>query len=110
MFLSSLVKLSYTITHDGLTFSSKKKKFCATSISVRVASLRPHTADPSFFRFKADSAQVDKSCWRVYLLTYLEPLGHKLLSNNVLHLNCDILLLPLEGLLNWKTSNLLVTC
>lgn len=43
-------------------------------------------------------------------LTYLEPLGHKLLSNNVLHLNCDILLLPLEGLLNWKTSNLLVTC
>lgn len=27
MFLSSLVKLSYTITHDGLTFSSKKKFF-----------------------------------------------------------------------------------
>lgn len=25
MFLSSLVKLSYTITHEGLTFSSKKK-------------------------------------------------------------------------------------
>lgn len=38
------MKLSYTITHDGLTFSSKKKKICATSISVRVASLRPHTA------------------------------------------------------------------
>lgn len=27
MFLSSLVKLSYTITHDGLTFRSKKKNF-----------------------------------------------------------------------------------
>lgn len=27
MFLSSLVKLTYTITHDGLTFSSKKKIF-----------------------------------------------------------------------------------
>lgn len=56
MFLSSLVKLSYTITHDGLT----KQNFVQLQFQLELPPLDHTQPTPA-----ADSAQVDKSCWRV---------------------------------------------